>query len=495
MVTGKSWARWVKAALAASALTAMVALPAGGAGATAIPTPPAPTSPTAPCDAISPIAIPCVALNKVTDAVDAECRRVGVPDALCILPLAHKVTQAARNAYLQSWVHRTAQFQYDLGNQVPLRDAQWIGTHNSFNSLSDVGALLNTLTLSHADSNQQLSLAQQLDIDVRALELDLHYVPRLELLGGKAVTVCHGQGDVGCTTEPTLATVLPEIASWLNAPGHGDQVIMLYLEDQLKGNAAAYSSTIATLDKVLRRPDGSSLIYRPNPTQHASNGCTPLPLDATRAGIRASGAQVVIVGSCAPGLSADVFDWNSTHVESGSTSGYQPYPACDATYNASVYSSKMVRYFEDSTLVSTLLNPTRPPADPEALTPLKVQSMTNCGVNLFGFDQLLPEDGRIQGTLWSWAPDQPVAGAGNCTLQGADSRWVAASCAATHPAACQASDGSWSVTPTAVTFDDAEAACAAQGASFGLPRTGDENSALHVLSDPVGGAWINYRLT
>lgn len=82
--------------------------------------------------------------------------------------------QAARDAYLQSWVHRTARFQDALQDPVPLRETQWLGTHNSFNSLSD------SFTVSHADSNQQLSLAQQLDIDVRALELDLHYLPRLE---------------------------------------------------------------------------------------------------------------------------------------------------------------------------------------------------------------------------------------------------------------------------------------------------------------------------
>src|SRR5262249_8986916 len=139
---------------------------------------------TAPCDAISPIAIPCVALGKFADAVAAECRRVGVPDGLCVLPLAHRVTQAARDAYLQSWVHRTAQFQYALGDPLPLRDAQWLGTHNSFNSLS------HSFTASHADSNQQLSLAQQLDIDVRSIELDLHYTQRVELLGALGVTVC-----------------------------------------------------------------------------------------------------------------------------------------------------------------------------------------------------------------------------------------------------------------------------------------------------------------
>jgi hypothetical protein len=452
--------------------------------------PSAPPSPTAPCDALSPIAIPCVALGKVTDAVAAECRRVGLPDVLCVLPLAHKVTQAALDAYRQSWVHRTAQFQYALGDQLALRDAQWLGTHNSFNSLSD------SLTLSHADSNQQLSLTQQLDLDVRALELDLHYVPRLELLGGRAVTVCHGQGpelgDLGCTFEPLFTKTLPKIAAWLNAPAHSNEVILLYLEDAMK-KPAAYASTVATLDRVLRRADGSSLVYRPDPAQRAANGCVPLPVDVSRDDIRASGARVVLVGSCAPGWSTQVFDWNAAHVESGSTSGYRPSPACDATYGPGVYASQLVRYFEDTTLVSALLNPTRPPVDPEALTPAKVKAMTDCGVNVYGFDHLLPEDGRIQASLWSWAPDEPRAGGGACTVQGADGRWVAAPCADAHPAACLAGS-TWTVTPSPVTFAQAPAACAASGSTFALPRAGDQNAQLHAVAGPAGGAWVRHAI-
>ena len=164
----------MKSAVAAAAVALLVTTIAPAVAApTDPPPPPSPPSPTAPCDAISPIAIPCVAVGKVFDAVAAECRRVGIPDTLCTLPLAHQVTQAARDAYLASWVHRTAQFQYELGDSLPLRDVQWIGTHNSFNSLAYA------FTVSHADSNQQLSLTQQLDIDVRSLELDLHYIPSI----------------------------------------------------------------------------------------------------------------------------------------------------------------------------------------------------------------------------------------------------------------------------------------------------------------------------
>lgn len=479
---------WKRAALALAALFPLALLISPSGPAQAAP-PVAAESPTAPCDAISPIAIPCVALGKTSDAIATECRRVGIPELLCLLPLAHKVTQAARDAYLQSWVHRAAQFQYELGDPLPLRDAQWIGTHNSFNSLTD------SFTLSHADSNQQLTLSQQLDLDVRSLELDLHYIPKLlGLLGPRVVTVCHGQGpemfDLGCTTEPSFAKVLPEIAAWLNAPGHGDEVILLYLEDNLK-NPAAYASAVATLDSVLKRPDGTSLIYKPDLSQKASNGCVPLPTGISRDDVRAAGARVVLVGGCATGWAGRVFDWNDVHVESGSTSAYQAYPACDATYDASVYDSELVRYFEDTTLVSTLLDPFRIPVDPDALSPQKVAAMTACGVNVYGFDQLLPEDGRIQATLWSWAPDEPVLANGSCTRQGGDGRWYAADCDVALPAACFGG-GTWSVT-TPVVFSGAAAACAGIGKTFAVPRAGDQNSALRAVAGS-GGAWLNHSL-
>ncbi len=450
-----------------------------------------PPSPTAPCDAISPVAFPCVAIGKFADAVAAECRRVGIPDKLCRVPLAHRVTQAARDAYVMSWVHRTAQFQYALSDPLPLRQAQWIGTHNSFNSLSD------GFTISHFDSNQQLTLPQMLDIDVRGLELDLHYIGRLARLGAPGVTVCHGlspQNDnLGCTTEPLLTRVLPQIANWLNAPGHTQEVILLYLEDELD-NSAAYASTISTLDRVLRRPDGSSLIYRPDPSQRAANGCVQLPLDLSRHDVRLSGAQVVIVGRCAPDWASDVFNWEPVEVESGSTALYQPYPACDAVYGPPVYATHLVRYYEDSTLVAALVDPTRPPVNPNAITPQKAQDMTYCGVNLFGFDQLLPEDGRIQASLWSWAPNEPRAGAGSCALQGPDGRWVAAPCSDAHRAGCVDTLGNWTVTPSPVPFTTAPTACAAIGSQFGLPRTGVQNSRLHAVAEPAGGAWVQYAM-
>ena len=163
-----------------------------GAGASA----PAQTPVSGPCEAVSPSQAPCTAQDKALEApqLDAPARARAVAD------------------YQRSWTHRAVGFQARLGDPLSLTEAAWVGTHNSFN------ALANGFTLSHGDSNQQLTLAQQLDVDVRSIELDLHVLQRAQ---GPTVVVCHGRGPdelhFGCTTEPTLAQVLPQVRDWLAA--------------------------------------------------------------------------------------------------------------------------------------------------------------------------------------------------------------------------------------------------------------------------------------
>jgi hypothetical protein len=436
------------------------------------------------CGQVSPSAAPCIGSDKLAEAAAAECRRLGLPEESCVLPLGHRVSTKVVRAYRKTWLHRAAAFQYRIADATPLLDAAWLGTHNSFNSSAE------DPTLSHTDSNQQLSLPQQLDLDMRALELDLHYIPRPAAGGASAVVVCHGRGPdeahLGCTTERTFAEVLPEIGDWLKA--HPSEVVLLYLEDEL-GADAGYAETVSVLDKVL-----GSAIYRPSPSEMTAKGCANLPLDISRKGIRARGAQVILVGNCRGGWASDVYGWDDNHVESGSTPGYRAYPACDATYDRGVYDSKLVRYYEDSTFVSSATEPTQTPAEAQAqaLTPARVADMTRCGVDLFGFDQILPHDGRIDATIWSWAKGQPNRARGRCALQRADGRWVTRGCGSRHLAACRGAGGGWTLTPKAVAWNRAGRACRAGGASFGLPRTGYENAQLRDLAGSRG-VWLNYR--
>ncbi len=442
------------------------------------------------CDLASPSAAACIGFQKLTDAAAATCRTLGLPDSACALPLSHRVLKGARDAYLKSWVHRAVAFQYRLGNPLPLTAAQWIGTHNSFNTVA------NGVTLSHIDSNQQLTIPELLSIDVRGIELDPHWLPRLNSAGGDVI-VCHGRGadeqNLGCTTEPPLTHVLGQVAGWLNDPANRRQVIMLYLDNSF-GPAAAYAKTISDLDTVLRRPDGSSLIYHPDPSAFGLRGCQDVPLSISRDDIRAAGAQVIIVGNCESGWAPDVFAWDQTHVESGNTGAYQPFPACDATYPRPTYESKIVRYYEDSTFLSAVLDPTETPQAylAQSLTPARVSSMTRCGVQLLGMDQLLPADGRLEASVWSWAPNEPKSARGPCTLQRRDGRWRSGRCHPKRRSACLDSSGTWKLSAP-VRFGEAKSACEAKGARFALPRTGYENALLHQTAGSRQAVWIRYR--
>lgn len=409
------------------ALLASIAVMAGAAFSSAAEAGPADDA----CGA-SPTAVPCVFAEKAVEAERTACRTRGGPEAACAaVPYGHDVSPAALAAHQTSWLHRAAAFQYDLGNTVPLRDAQWVGTHNSYN------ANANGLTLSHSDSNQQLTLTQQLDGDVRSLEIDLHFV-RGE------VRVCHArpasEQHAGCTNEPTLAETLPEIVSWIAA--HDDQVLLLYLEDAL--GTDGYAPALAALESAL-----GSRIYKPAPAP-AGAACTQLPLDLSRQDVLAAGKNVVVVGDCSSGWNTHVYGWKgNTSAEAGNSTGY----TCASPISADKYQTHLVRFFEDSTFVSSVTAPNQGMTARRAgaLTPDKVTAMMACGVNLFGFDQYAPGDGRLEATIWSWAPGQPDASAGPCTIQRPDGRWYSAPCDETRMQAA-------------------------------APRTGPENAALRALA-------------
>src|SRR4051812_45271100 len=258
------------------------------------------------CSQLSPSGAPCIGAGKLAERLAAECRRAGRPADDCQMPLGHRVGRDVVEHYRDSWLHRTAAFQYRLANGIALRDEPWLGTHNSLNSVSDPPPLSKT------DSNQQLTLPQQLDSDIRSLELDVHWVPSLDAAGKHAVVVCHGRGPdeqhLGCTNERRFAVELKQVAGWLAQ--HPTQVLLLYLEDEL-GDPAGYTETVGTLEQVL-----GTRIYHPRTQDYTAKGCADLPLGASRNDVRAAGKQVVLVGNCRSGWASEVFGWDDVHVES-----------------------------------------------------------------------------------------------------------------------------------------------------------------------------------
>lgn len=421
--------------------------------------------------------------NKASDSAYYLCLSNGGSEEQCgQAPGAHPSEKAVA-AYATSWTHRALGLQYELGNDLPFANAPWIGTHNSFNSMAY------GYTPSRSDSNQKLSLTDQLRLDVRSIELDVHWV------GGEP-KVCHGtEQHAGCTTEGTLGEKLDELAAFLRE--HSDQVLLLYIEDVI-GDPEGYD----TVADELNRAFGTKL-YRTT-GDHCSH---KLPLDLTRKQVLAAGAQVVAVASgCGGGggetgitaWSRVVFDWSGdVHGESRPRE-YGDYPRCGASdFDRAKYEREIIRYFEDSTFVTSSTSTAGAASSDDGITPKTAAAMARCGVDLFGLDQLLPGDGRLDSLVWSWAKDEPRAGKRCAVQRRSDARWLSLTCTAKRPAACRKRDGRWLVTRKAVRWKNAARACRRRGARLAVPRTGYENQLLRYATPiPAKGrsTWLGYSL-
>jgi hypothetical protein len=335
--------------------------------------------------------------------------------------------------------------------------------------------------LSAQDSNQRITLVDQLDAGIRSLELDVHRFPSLTG-GGPAPVVCHATEEhAGCTTEKTLAATLDPIAAWLR--DHPGQVLLLYLEDHLD-NAAGYDGAAAVVEEKL-----GSVLYRPR-----SGGCVPLPLDDTRAAVRAAGAQVVVVSSCGQGSAwpAIAFDWSQTHKEERPR-GYEDFPGCGPDFTRAEYDSTLIRYFEDTTRVTATGSTAGAATRDDGITVRTAGAMSRCGVDLLGMDQVERTDPRFAALVWSWSPGQPARPRG-CAAQ-FDGRWYALRCTRRLRAACLTADGRWRVPSRLVRWSAAPAACRRRAATFAVPRTGFEAQRLRVAMERVGAAraWLGHR--
>lgn len=378
-----------------------------------------------------------------------------------------------------SWVDRALALQYELGSDLPFGDAPLLGTHNSFNSPAEMGP-----ALSAQDSNQRLDLVDQLRIGIRSLELDLHRFPSVAG-GGFAPVVCHAlEGGVGCSVEKPLDPVLAEIEGWLRDPANSDQVILLYLEDDLQ-DEVTHDRAAATIERRI-----GDLVFKPP----AGAECTQIDYGLTREQVREAGKQVILVGNCGVGSGwrSLVHGWDA-HVEARPFS-FEDFPSCGPDFTRDQYESTLIRYFQDTTGVTATAG------DPDdGIPPATAAAMARCGVDLIGFDQLTPADGRLDASVWSWTRSQPDGG--RCALirvgdNRPAGRWIDRGCRRIkRPVACLR-DGEWLVPDERNTGGfRARRICEQNGAVQAAPRTGYQNQLLRLEMERSGAktAWLGYR--
>ena len=362
---------------------------------------------------------------------------------------------------------RQLDLQYELAGDVPMRNAPWVFTHNSYNSPAEMG-----LALSPQDSNQRISVVDQLDEGVRSLELDVH------LFLGRPV-LCHSTGPhLGCTTEKTFRQVLTQIRAWMNR--NPRQVLLLYLEGHLD-DAAGYDLGAADLDAVV-----GDLVYRP-----ASRGarCDPLPLDVTRNQIRAAGKRLLLMGDCGDGARWPAYVHDDRQRLTASTNApFRDFPDCGPDYTRAEYEARQVRYYEDATGIGAATG-----SGHGRIAPPLVARMARCGVDLVGFDLLERGDARVAAQVWSWARRRAGPRA-RLRDPGGAGRWYARPCGERHRVACRDATGLWRIARKA-TARGAARACGRPGLLQAVPRTGYEGQRLLAAQKRAraGAVWLGIR--
>lgn len=449
-----------------------------------------------------PAAVVDRSVTSVRWGTAAECRRVAPDDEQCGPIDGRPVSPARIAAYQRSWVHRALALQSTLDDGAPLTEALLPHTHNTFNSSAY------DPTLTNQDANQPYSITDQLDMDIRAIELDVHWVPSPygnADTGGYWPTLCHGstQGPVhvGCSNDRPLQDGLAEVAAWMTA--NPSAFVLLYLENQLGDSTQAHQ----VAGSLVRQYLGRFALAVP-----ASAPCQAMDWSQSTRSIQATpGApRLVIVGNCSTSVAggtpwgALVHERGPRWDESGDPTGYSPAQcARDLDARAKAGGNVFRRYFEDSTWVAAAVgsNPvTSSLGGTSTISPEATALMVRCGVNLIGFDQLTPEDPRLAALVWSWAEDQPAAGARGCAYQGGDTRWrLDGDCRTKRVAACVSSDGAtWSVTRKAVRWDRAARECASAwpGSRFAAPPNGLRNAQLAAAarSSPSAEVWVDVTL-
>ncbi len=339
----------------------------------------------------------CKFADTFVSAVSAYCRQVpGTLPELCALASSDLVAESQLLRYEESDLHAAHVLQRELSADQPMRHAMYVSTHNSFNAT----AANSPPTLSGSDANQRYLVVEQLRMDVRGLELDVHWMPS-PVDGRFRATVCHGNAQhAGCSFEKSLLQELQELRVWLDA--HPGEVIVIDLENNMgqpldgPTGASRYAEASAEIFSVL-----GDRLYLPGKHPAAPACGQGQPLEVSVNAVRAAGRQVIVYGSCSYEHEGQalMFDRTGTHVQTGAGSYIDMQAPDDCRFTLEELDTRWVRFYEDGTMVGAVTGVQRQASVAE------VREMARCNINMPSLDHLLPFDGRLAALLWSFDPE------------------------------------------------------------------------------------------
>jgi hypothetical protein len=304
----------------------------------------------------------------------------------------HCTSVCARGSVrVDPWLAHALATQRALAARLPLCYAPLLGTHNTAITMADgYGALDASFQALFSwvrwvrpgaplrTNDQWLSVTDQLNLGVRAVELDVHWVGgalRIAHCGGlhsraldglvgalNAAAALVGRPfrwdveTVGCA--PSLSSIaatdqrlfgdaVAEVGAWLNA--NPDEFVLIYLDDQ--ADLRAWGVLPALTDAVLAGLPSRDALLTPADLADTWAGVWPSVGELVQSGKRAAAVSATDYGADAPALFArsgpNVCGWSEPKLAS-----FRPPPACEAVCGPK---EGCARRTEQKTLDGTLL--------------------------------------------------------------------------------------------------------------------------------------------
>ncbi len=413
--------------------------------------------------------------------------RISVGLIFCFF-LIHSVNAGDVDDYQNNWIHRALTLQRGLDQNEPLSQTTFLATHNSYNSS------VWTTPVRYIDPNQYRSLYDQLRMDVRALELDVHTYFQMEgwpWEWGNELLLCHGQDNhVGCSSfDREFQDGLNDIKAWLQNAENANEVLIIYIEEHI--NSDYYDDAVDDIQNTI-----GSYVYRP-----ASGGCEGIPMNISKQTILNAGKKVLLMTDGCPNnyFNSWVYGGIGDSVSgfpTGDVADLNGYPYCEASeFSRYDYDNYIIRYYEDRTNLSAIFGD---PGDP--LTAGVVRDLLKCGANLLGFDKLTPFDGRLNAAVWSWNGNEPNDYNANedCAEHYQNGRFNDNYCGYSRRYACHKPNShSWYVTQASGPWELGSGICASETGGeyrFDVPANGYENEMLREakLYANTDVTWLNY---
>lgn len=390
------------------------------------------------------------------------------------------IQSSALTSHKNTWEYEALSHQNILDNAAPYSQGFRLQGHNAFNSSA-------YSSLVYLDPNHGLTITEQLEIGVRSIELDAHWIYQTKHLpGGHALLLCHGQPNhLGCSgLERYLKDGVKEIEIWLR--NNPKEVVAISIQDESEGNYEAMRTAFSSIH---------DLIYKEEPRSDVRSFYDIIKT-VSEEDILKAGKQVVVMGPGNAGAFTQ-FTHSGSFNGMGSVNDFANVDESACIADTSRQDTNH-RLFDDGTKIGEIF------VNGGRITDEIAAKAARCGASAVGADHWSIGDSRARALIWSWDRNQPDnwSDSEDCAHSKSNGRFNDASCSISYRFACKTNDAKqWSVSTVSGSnsIETGQAACRALGSqwSFGVPTNSQQNEWLKQakVSAGVSDVWLNYRDT